>query len=165
MLAQAKRNLAEELVFFGLTERFDESLVLAKRKLGLRAILYRSSGRVNPERPRGDRIPAEVRRTAERCNRYDVELYRYAIELFESELEPRDLEFDVEVAALRAGKEDGELEVQTPVPASFGGDQEAWRMLVRATMTAQRLEQQLAGVTSKAASDRARTRILKQEIE
>ncbi len=38
-------------------------------------------------------------------------------------------------------------------------------MVVSATATAQRLEQQLAGVASRAAGDRARTRILKQEVE
>src|SRR5215208_5698272 len=165
MLAQAKRNLAEELVFFGLTERFDESLVLAKRRLGLKAILYRSSGRVNPERPRGDQIPAEVRRAAERCNRYDIELYRHAKDLFEQALEPRDLEFEVDLAALRAAKTGEELEVRTPVPASFGGDEEAWGMLVRAAATAEELQQKLAGVSSRAASDRARTRVLKREVE
>jgi Sulfotransferase family len=140
MLGEAKRNLRQELVFFGLTERFDESLVVAKRRLGLRGTLYRSSGRVNAARPRGDEIPAELRRTAERCNRYDIELYRYAQELFEEALEPaRDLEFEVELAALRAAKSDGELEVTTPVPASFGGDEEAWGMLVRARATSERL--------------------------
>jgi hypothetical protein len=140
MLEAAKRNLGEELVFFGLTERFDESLVLAKRRLGLHAILYRSSGRVNASRPRGNEIPAELRRAAECCNGYDIELYRHAKELFEEALASRDLEFEVELAALRAAKADGELEVSTPVPESFGGDQEAWAMLVRATAEAQRLD-------------------------
>jgi hypothetical protein len=166
MLDAAKRNLRDELVFFGLTERFDESLVLAKRRLGLDAILYRSSGRVNPERPRGDQVPAELRRAAERSNRYDIELYRYAKELFESELESaRDLEFEVDLAALKAAKGDGELAVEGPIPTSFNGDEQAWGMLVRANATAQRLEQKLAGVSSRAASDRARTRVLKQEVE
>jgi hypothetical protein len=137
MLDRAKRNLSEELVFFGLTERFDESLVLAKRRLGLRVILYRQSGRVNPERPRGKEIPAELRRAAERLNRYDSELYRHASELFDSALEPRDLEFEVELAALRAASTDGEPEVATPAPAGFGGDDEAWRMLVAATAKVQ----------------------------
>jgi hypothetical protein len=140
MLEAAKRNLGEELVFFGLTERFDESLVLAKRRLGLKAILYRSSGRVNPERPRGDQVPAEVRRSAERCNRYDIELYRHGKELFEQALESRDLEFEVDLAALQAAKTDGEPEVKSPVPESFGGDEDAWEMLVRATATGQRLD-------------------------
>jgi hypothetical protein len=140
MLERAKENLREELVFFGLTERFDESLVLAKRRLGLRAILYRSSGRVNPRRPRGDQIPAELRRAAERCNRYDIELYRYAEGLFEEAPERGELEFEVELAGLRAAKSEGELEVETPPPPGFGGDQEAWDMLIRSRAASQRLE-------------------------
>ena len=35
MLEQAKGNLRDGLVFFGLAERFDESLVIAKQRLGL----------------------------------------------------------------------------------------------------------------------------------
>jgi hypothetical protein len=135
MLEAAKRNLGEELVFFGLTERFDESLVLAKRRLGLRAILYRSTRRVNPVRPRREEVPAELRRAAERCNGYDIELYRHAKELFEEALASRDLEFEVELAALIAAKDDGELQVSTPVPLGFDGDEEAWRMLVHARAT------------------------------
>jgi hypothetical protein len=164
MLEAAKRNLREGLVFFGLTERFDESLVLAKRRLGLRGIAYRSSGRVNSARPRGNQIPADLRRTAERCNRYDIDLYRYAKELFEEELEPRDLEFEVDLAALDAAKGDDDT-VKTPVPSSFGGDDEAWRMLVSARASGQLLEQKLAGAASRAAIDRARTRVLKREVE
>jgi hypothetical protein len=164
MLEAAKRNVRNELVFFGLTERFDESLVLAKRRLGLRSIAYRSSGRVNSARPRGTQIPADLRRAAERCNRYDVELYRYVKELFEEQLAPRDLEFEVDLAALDAAKSDGD-KVKTPVPSSFGGDDEAWRMLVTARATGQLLEQKLAGAASRAATDRARTRVLKREVE
>ena len=109
MLEQAKRNLREELVFFGLTERFDESLVLAKRRLGLRSILYRSpasdarpaqaTGRVNTDRPRGNDVPRRRARGRRACNRYDIELYEYAEELFEAAPERQELEFEVEVAA------------------------------------------------------------------
>jgi hypothetical protein len=130
MLTEAKRNLRSELVFFGLTERFDESLVLAKQRLGLGAILYRSSGRVNASRPRGDQIPKELRRMAERCNRYDIELYRYAVELFDATPERGELEFQVELAALRAAKADGEVDLEVPAPEGFGGDEEAWRLLL-----------------------------------
>ena len=108
MLEQAKHNLREELVFFGLTERFDESLVLAKRRLGFRSILYRTSGRVNTSRPRGEEVPKELVEAAEACNRYDIELYRYATELFEAAPEREELEFEVELAALRAAKAEGE---------------------------------------------------------
>ena len=52
MLEQAKHNLRDDIVYFGLTERFDESLVLAKRRLGFRSILYRplpAAGAIAPQ--------------------------------------------------------------------------------------------------------------------
>jgi hypothetical protein len=140
MLEAAKRNLRDELVFFGLTERFDESLVLAKRRLGLRGILYRSSRRVNPARPREDEIPAGLRHAAERCNRYDIELYRHAQELFDSAPELTELEFEVELAAFRAAMADSEAEAKVPAPDGFTGDEDAWRMLLQACVTVLRYE-------------------------
>jgi hypothetical protein len=144
MLEQAKHNLREGLAFFGLTERFDESLVLAKQRLGLRSILYRSSGRVNTARPRGAEIPAELRQTAERCNRYDIELYRYAEQLFDAAPERHQPDFEIEVAALRAAQADGEIELDTPAPSGYGGDQHSWQMLLHARATSIRQELELA---------------------
>ena len=140
MLERAKRNLRGELVFFGLTERFDESLVLAKLRLGFRGILYRTSGRVNPERPRGGDVPKGLLEQAERCNRYDIELYRYAEELFDDSPELGQLDIEAELAALRAAKGDGEIQVDAPAPEGFDGNEVEWRMLVEARATAQRLE-------------------------
>jgi hypothetical protein len=165
MLEQAKHNLREELAFFGLTERFDESLVLAKQRLGLRSILYRSSGRVNAARPRGDEVPDELRRAAERCNRYDIELYRYAQELFDNAPELQQLEFEIELAALRAAKAGGEIDLEAPAPAGFDGDEQAWRLLLHARATLLRLEAELAGSEVKAETARSRTRGLKQRME
>jgi hypothetical protein len=150
MLERAKENLREELVFFGLTERFDESLVLAKRRLGLETMLYRapgtsaSAGRVNPARPRGDEIPDELRRSAERWNRHDIELYRYAEKLFDDAPELEELEFQAELAALRAAKPDGEIDLKPPV--GFRGDEEAWRILVTSRLELLRGERELADI-------------------
>jgi hypothetical protein len=156
MLEQAKRNLREGLVFFGLTERFDESLVLAKQRLGLRSILAkpsghsrqrsrsRASGRVNITRPRGDEVPGELIEAAERCNRYDIELYRYADELFDSTPERGGLEFEVELTALRAAEAEGEIQLDAPPPEGFAGDEQAWRMLLHARASLLRREFQLA---------------------
>jgi hypothetical protein len=140
MLEQAKANLRDGLVFFGLTERFDESLVLAKRRLGFSRILYRSSSRVNATRPRGRDVPAGLRAAAERSNRYDIELYRYAQELFEGVEERRELEFQVEVAALQAAKAEDEVDLEMPAPEGFTGDADTWRILLEAKATALRLE-------------------------
>jgi hypothetical protein len=155
MLEQAKHNLREELAFFGLTERFDESLLLAKRRLGFRSILYRpfvdtgrsgrrSTGRVNTRRPRGDELPPELLAGAQACNRYDTELYRFAAQLFDEASELEELEFEVELAALRAAKAEGEIDVHVAPPARFDGDERVWRMLLHATATSFRHEQELA---------------------
>jgi hypothetical protein len=140
MLERAKRNLRDELAFFGLTERFDESLVLAKQRLGLRAILYGSSSRVNTSRPRGDDISAALRRAAERCNPYDIRLYRYAQELFDNAPERQGAEFQVEAAALHAAKDHGEIKLDAPPPPAFSGDDQAWRMLLDARAGLLRME-------------------------
>jgi hypothetical protein len=164
MLAQAKHNLRDGLAFFGLTERFDESLVLAKQRLGLRSILYSSSARVNTSRPRGDEVPVELRRAAERCNRYDIELYRYAEQLFDAAPERSRPDFEIELAALRAAKADGEIELEIPPPAAFDGEQ-AWRLLLHARATLLRLEWERAETEVKSAAARARTRALKRSLE
>jgi hypothetical protein len=140
MLAHAKHNLRDGLAFFGLTERFDESLVLAKQRLGLQRILYDSKSRVNTTRPRGDEVTAELRRSSERWNHYDIELYRYAQELFDSAPERGQAEFEIELAALRAAKADGEIGLDVPAPAGFEGDEQAWRMLLHAKANLLRLE-------------------------
>jgi hypothetical protein len=158
MLEQAKRNLRESLVFFGLTEQFDESLVLAKQRLGLSVLLSelegnrharslsRSGGRVNTSRPRGEDVPQGLRQEAERCNRYDIELYCYAQKLFEAAPERKEIEFDVELAALQAARTEGEIEVAAPAPGGFKGSREEWRMLVTARATLLRHEAEFADI-------------------
>jgi hypothetical protein len=131
MLEQAKRSLRDGLAFVGITERFDESVVIAKRRLGLSTILS-TPERVNPERPRRESVPGELAQAAERANRYDIELYRYACELFDAAPELRDLEFQVEVAALRAARGTAEIADDVPVPEGWVGSKREWRMLLRA---------------------------------
>jgi hypothetical protein len=155
MLERAKHNLRHGLACFGLTERLDESLVLAKQRLGLRTILYfpptgssaqmesRAGGRINTARPRGSGVPEELQRAAERCNRYDIELYGYAEQLFDAAPERQELEFEIELAALRAAKSDGDIKLDAPSPAGFNGDEEAWRMLLHARATAMRQQREL----------------------
>jgi hypothetical protein len=144
MLEQAKENLRERIAVFGLTERFDDFLALAGRRLGFRSILYHQNGRVNLTRPRGRDVPAEFRRAAEESNRYDIELYRYASELFDSSPEFTELDIRVTTAALRAAKVEGEIDLDIPPPEGHQGGEEEWRMLLEARARVLRLEWELA---------------------
>ncbi len=146
MLEQAKRNLREELTVFGLTERFDESLVLARRRLGLRTIIHRSSGRVSGSRPRGEEVPKDLREQAAACNVHDLELYRYATELFDSSPELAELDFQVEVAALRAARAEGSIDLDVPAPEAYGGGADEWRMLLEARASVLRCDEELASI-------------------
>jgi hypothetical protein len=76
----ALRNFA----FVGIQERFEESLVLLQRMLGLDLVPYMNRHvSVEGGRPAVDEIPAEQRALIEEHNRLDLELYRFGLELFE----------------------------------------------------------------------------------
>ena len=141
LLEQAKRNLRDRFALVGLTERLDESLVLAKQRLGFRNILVRSR-RVNTRRPRGRDVPEELRAAAERHNQYDIELYHFARELFEDTPELNELEFLVELAALRTAKADDDPDGQSPAPPQFQGGEKEWRMLLDARVRILHLERE-----------------------
>ena len=87
MLERAKENLGR-FRCVGLAERFDESLVLLKRRIGYQNILY-DDQRVNTSRPRGAGVPEELRTAAEHANSFDRELYRHAVAQFEKRARAR----------------------------------------------------------------------------
>jgi hypothetical protein len=82
-LDDAKANL-REFAFVGIQERFEQSIVLLQRMLGLGAVPYLNR-HVSQEggRPSVDEISDEQRALISECNRLDVELYGFGLELFE----------------------------------------------------------------------------------
>lgn len=86
LLERAKENLAEHFGLVGLTERFEETLALTKIRFGWKIENY-SSFNVTKGRPRKDEIADDIRCVIEERYRYDVELYRFAVALFERSLE------------------------------------------------------------------------------
>jgi hypothetical protein len=130
MLEEAKENLATKFICFGLADRFDESLVLLKRRLELRSILYVSQ-RMTTTRPRTEQSKEALVPVAERFNAYDIELYRWASEHFEQTIAEEDRTFAVDVAALRAAVSAGPVSEDPPAASDFSREQ-LWEELVRA---------------------------------
>ena len=120
---------------------------------------------MNAKRPRGDAVPAQLRHAAERCNRYDSELYRYAEQLFEAAPEREQPDFEIELAALHAARTDGDVELEAPAPASYNGDRHSWQLLLHARATLLRVERELAESEVRATTARSRMRGLKQRME
>jgi hypothetical protein len=129
MLEQAKANLENAFLAFGLVERFDESLVLFQRRLGLQSVLYVRQRVTN--RPHEAEVPDELIRAAERYNEYDLELYRVAAELFERTVEEQGVEYAIDLAALRKALSPGIAQQPPPVPAASEVDRrQLWEMVV-----------------------------------
>lgn len=86
LLATAKRNIDAHFAVVGLTDRFDETLLLLGRKLGWKRRPYYTRENVAPKRRSpGDFDAAELDVVRE-YNRYDIELYEWARARFEQQL-------------------------------------------------------------------------------
>ena len=103
MLEEALRSL-KRITVVGLTERFDESFVLATRSLGWRRMLYRKEN-VTPDRKPQDEISSKAIDLIQRYNALDIELYRSATKRFEREVESQGDGFLIEVEALQRANE------------------------------------------------------------
>jgi hypothetical protein len=99
-LEEAKRNLRDRFEFVGTTERFEEFLALLNLEFGWPTIAYKRSN-ANPNRPRKDDLPADVRRLVEERNALDSELHAYAGELLAEALGQVGPELELEVEVIR----------------------------------------------------------------
>lgn len=100
-LEQAKENLRTHFSVVGLTERFDETLMLLKRSLGWRMVYY-TKHNVSLKRREHESLSPTTRDIIQQDNALDIELYAYAKELFEAHLQTQDPSFHVELAQFRA---------------------------------------------------------------
>jgi hypothetical protein len=82
-LEHAKRNIEEHFGAVGLTERFDETVVLWGKVLGWRKLAYiRRNVGTGLRTP----VPPEAVRLIEELNDLDAELYRFVTQRFEEQL-------------------------------------------------------------------------------
>jgi hypothetical protein len=99
-LDDAKGNL-REFAFIGIQDRFEESLVLLQRMLGLGSVPYRDR-HVSLNRPAANEISDDERALITEHNQLDAELFSFGLELFEEAVAGADQGFAADVEALRA---------------------------------------------------------------
>ena len=107
-LDRAKSNLAGNFAVVGLTERFEESLILLHRAFNWPLHGFTASN-VGNDRPRRTELSAEALQAIENCNRFDLDLYQFASALFEQAASEIDMEG--ELRRLRAAPGDVEPNV------------------------------------------------------
>lgn len=84
-LELAKRRLRDRFDVVGLSERFDETLLMLGRRYGWKHLYYRSQN-VTAKRPKVDALDEDDRQAVVEKNRLDEQLYVYAQELFERQV-------------------------------------------------------------------------------
>ena len=99
MLESAKHHLTTEFVAVGVTERFDESLLVLRHAVGWPIPLYRARNATTAAR---SRLAPEVRRLIESRNALDLELYRFANELLDEQVAEEGSLFPLRLVAFRA---------------------------------------------------------------
>jgi hypothetical protein len=86
MLAAAKRNIEEHFSLVGLTERFDETLLLIRALLGWRLYPFYRRENVARSKHKTISISEEDVAVVRAFNHLDLELYRFAYERFERQI-------------------------------------------------------------------------------
>jgi hypothetical protein len=89
MLELAKQNIAEKFVVTGLTERFDESLLLLQDNFGWKNVFYVRKN-VAKSRPRRNSLPGNQIAAIRKANALDIKLYRWTQEHFERQIQRLD---------------------------------------------------------------------------
>jgi len=100
LLAQAKVHLVEKFAVFGLTERFDETLLLLTKALGWTLRGYARQN-VTKKRPSKDATDPALLAAIREASAVDVVLYEFAHELFEKQIDAQPPEFADELSVLR----------------------------------------------------------------
>jgi hypothetical protein len=95
-LRLALRNLEERFPVVGLTERFDDLLLVLKRTYGWSNLLYVRAN-VTKKKPTRDEVPASTIGLIQERNRFDVQLYEAVAKRFQSQVDAEP-DFDDELA-------------------------------------------------------------------
>lgn len=85
MLEKAKKNLKNNYLIFGLTEKFEDSLKLFESQLSWQDIKYNALNKSNKPTSLESFTEQQIN-YARKSNELDIELYQYAQNLFESKL-------------------------------------------------------------------------------
>jgi hypothetical protein len=96
----AKQNLQENFLVVGIQERYDETLLFLKRRLGWRNVYYWRDN-VTRNRVSETDLATDLVKTIRNDNQCDCELWSFANELLDKELGPTTTSFSVELQFFR----------------------------------------------------------------
>ena len=86
MSETAIENLKKSFIFCGITDRFDESVIILKELLGWKKLPYYIKKKVNKHRPSIKQHKAETIARIQELNKLDFKLYNKALEIFNEDI-------------------------------------------------------------------------------
>ncbi|NCC52049.1 MAG: hypothetical protein EOM20_12645 [Spartobacteria bacterium] len=102
MYEKARAHLASHFIFTGLTERFDESLLLLRDTLRWRGLPFYVRRNVNAHRPPRQALSDETLDALRAHNHYDLALYQTVRDSFDARLAEQGPRFQKRLARFRA---------------------------------------------------------------
>ncbi len=102
LLDQAKENLRSHFAVVGTTERFNETLVLLKRRLGWNKEIVSYPRNATAGRPASASLPPETIRAIRLRNELDFELWEFASQLMDEMIETDSEAFSGELESYSA---------------------------------------------------------------
>jgi hypothetical protein len=99
-LEAAKANLRDNIQVVGLTERFDETLLLLKNAFGWGNVFYARQN-VGRQRPTKDQLSPDTLAVIHKYNQLDIELYQFAKTLFAEQVRKQGSSFAQEVRSFQ----------------------------------------------------------------
>jgi len=90
----------------GITERFDESILLFRKKLGWSSCHYVRENVTPSIRVNRNQVSRDVEKAIEEYYLLDMELYKYCLEIFEENIQRAGRDFQVELAEFRRANSD-----------------------------------------------------------
>ncbi len=100
ILEVARKNLQDHFTVVGLSERFDESLLLLRRLFGWKNIYYVKQN-VTKGRPAKQQVSKEALSLIEKYNELDMSLYEYARQRFEEAIKEQGEGFQNELRSFQ----------------------------------------------------------------
>jgi hypothetical protein len=100
MLNLAKKNFDENYPIFGITERYDESVLLMKDFFGWCSPYYNTRNTSSQSLKRME-VSDDVIELIKEYNKLDIEFYQYACERFQSIIDKQDKSFHKELARFK----------------------------------------------------------------
>jgi hypothetical protein len=100
-LEQAQRNVEQWFEVVGITERYDESLLLMRRALRWRGWPTYKRANVTAQRPAAKQVPASALAAIRDVNALDMELYEWAAGRLERQIRAAGAGFAAQLAAFK----------------------------------------------------------------